>query len=301
MRKPWYHILYTRSALAKIIWGTIGVMLAVVLTVYQFSIEDQRMVAQTGNWEGRSIEKGAEIFTNNCYSCHGLNGEGGSGPALNSKYLFTQRLYDIGFNGTLRDYVALTVASGRPSRVNGQFLVIMPPWSNRFGGPLRDDQVEHVVNYVMNFQETALAQTAEEDPWICFQGAPTKPQPEAEKSPEALGIKVCEDAAASTGPRTPQVLFTAMTCNTCHKLDQEQTADNQGVPGPNLGNLPATAGDRVEGQDAATYVHTSIVDPNAFVNPGYLTGLMPQTFQDQMSEEEINSLVAWLLDPDRPQ
>lgn len=317
MRKPWYHILYIRSPLAKVFLGVVGTMLSVVLVVFQFAIEEPRMVAQAGNWDGRSIEKGAELFSNNCANCHGADGKGlpNVAPALNSKYFFTQRIVDVGWAGSLADYVELTVAAGRPSKVGTQWAQIMPTWSSHFGGPLREDQVQHVTNFVMNWQGDALAQSAEEDPFQCFRGIPTKVQ-EGDKSPEALNIKICTadgtavmpgeplptpTPAQTTGPRPPQELFVSMGCSGCHKLDQDQTADNLGLPGPNLRNLPETAGQRVAGQDAATYVHTSIVDPNVFVNEGYMGGIMPQTFSQQMSEEEINSLVDWLLDPNRQQ
>lgn len=317
MRKPWYHILYVRSPLAKIFLGVVGAMISVALTIFQFGIEEPRMKAQEDNWNGRSVEKGAELFYNNCANCHGADGKGlpNVAPALNSKYFFTQRIVDVGWAGSLADYVELTVAAGRPSKVGMQWAQIMPTWSNHFGGPLRDDQVLHVTNFVMNWQGDALTQSAADDPFQCFKGVPTKAQ-EGDKSPDALGIKSCTadgiavmpgeppptpTPAAATGPRPPQQLFTAMGCVGCHKLDQDQTDNNIGQPGPNMRNLPETAGQRVPGQDAAAYVHTSIVDPNAFVNPGYIGGIMPQNFSEQMSEEEINSLVAWLLDPNRPQ
>lgn len=316
MRKPWYHILYIRSPLAKVFWGVVGAMLSVVLVVFQFAIEEPRMAAQAGNWEGRSIEKGAELFANNCANCHGGDGKGlpNVAPALNSKYFFTQRSVDVGWAGSMADYVELTVAAGRPSKVGMQWAQIMPTWSSHFGGPLRDDQVLHVVNFVMNWEGDALQQSAEEDPFQCFRGVPTKAQ-EGDKSPEALNIKICSAEGTSTlpgeplptpttpsettGPRPPQELFVAMGCSGCHNLDLMQTPDTLGQPGPNMGNLPETAGQRVAGQDAATYVHTSIVEPNAFVNEGYVAGIMPQTFSQQMSEEEINGLVTWLLDPNR--
>lgn len=318
MRKPWYHFLYIRSPLVKIFLGAVGAMLSVVLVIFQFAIEEPRMQAQADNWNGRSIEKGAELFANNCANCHGADGKGlpNVAPALNSKYFFTQRIVDAGWAGTLNDFVELTVAAGRPSKVNKQWAQIMPTWSSQFGGPLRGDQVEHVTNFVMNWREAALAQSAEEDPFQCFQGVPTKAQ-EGDKSPEALNIKVCaEDGTAvmpgeplptpapvaeSTGPRPPQELFMAMGCSGCHNLTLDQTPDAQGQPGPNMRNLHETAGQRVPGQDAATYVHNSIVNPNEFVNPGYIAGIMPQNFSEQMSEEEINGLVQWLLDPNRPQ
>lgn len=317
MRKPWYHILYVRSPLAKIFLGVAGAMLSVVLTVFQFSIEETRMKAQEDNWNGRSIEKGAELFSNNCSNCHGADGRGlpNVAPAIHSKYFFTQRIVDVGWAGSLHDFVELTIAGGRPSKVGAQWAQMMPTWSNHFGGPLRDDQVQHLVNFVLNWEADAITQTAAEDPFQCFRNAPTRPL-EGDKSPEALGIKTCTadgvavmpgeapptpTPAAATGPRPPQQLFTAMGCSGCHKLDQDQTADNIGQPGPNMRNLPETAGQNVPGEDAATYVHNSIVDPTAFVHPGYVGGIMPGNFKDQMSAEEIDSLVAWLLDPNRPQ
>ena len=34
------------------------------------------MEAQTNSWHGRSTEIGAELYANNCASCHGLDGKG---------------------------------------------------------------------------------------------------------------------------------------------------------------------------------------------------------------------------------
>ncbi|MFZ4661814.1 MAG: c-type cytochrome [Caldilineaceae bacterium] len=317
MRKPWYHILYIRSPLAKIFLGVAGAMLAVVLTIFQFSIEEPRMKAQEDNWNGRSVEKGAELFYNNCANCHGADGKGlpNVAPALHSKYFFTQRIVDVGWAGSLYDFVELTIAGGRPSKVGTQWAQMMPTWSRHYGGPLRDDQVLHLTSFVINWEADALTQTAEEDPFQCFRNAPTKAR-EGDKSPDALGIKSCladgtalmpgappptPTPAVATGPRPPQQLFTAMGCAGCHQLAQAQSDDNIGQPGPHMGNLPETAGQRVPGEDATTYVYNSIVNPNAFVNAGYVGGIMPGNFKDQMSEEEINSLVAWLLDPNRPQ
>jgi len=319
MRKPWYHILYIRSPLAKIIWGIIGVMISVVLIIFQFTLEEPRMAAQAGNWSGRSIEKGAELYANNCANCHGGDGKGlqNVAPALNSKYFFTQRLTDVGWAGTMGDYIGLTLVSGRPSTVSMQWPQVMPTWSSRFGGPLREDQIDQLVTFVLNWEGDAVEQTAEADPFQCYIGVPTRPQADETKSPDALGVKTCAADGRSrlpeepplaevapeapTGPRSPQELFVSMGCSGCHKLDQEQTVANQGQPGPHMGNLPATAGERVAGQDAATYMHNSIVAPNEFINPGYVAGIMPQTFGEQMSEDEIASLVTWLLDPNRVQ
>jgi len=53
---------------------------------------------------------------------------------------------------------------------------------------------------------------------------------------------------------------------------------------------------------AEEYVYESIVNPTAFVVETYeQAGQMPQNFAEKLSEDEIQALVAWLLNPDREQ
>ncbi|MBW7885060.1 MAG: c-type cytochrome [Caldilineaceae bacterium] len=298
MKRPWYRFLYIRSPLVKIGLGLIAVLIAIAVLLFQGVIEEQRMAAQTANWEGRGIEKGAEIFATNCSTCHGMDGKGlpAVAPALNSKYFFTQRLTDVGWAGSLHDYVKLTVAAGRPSKVNTQWAQIMPTWSQSYGGPLRDDQVENVTAFVLNWEEDALQQgTADNpDPWQMFSDAPTK-------APAGGAAAAAPEVAAEpTGPRPPAELFVSMGCTGCHNLAVPQTDNNPGPIAPNMGDYPERAGQRVAGESAEVYTHNSIVNPNAFVVPGYNPGVMPANFTERMSEEEINSLVQWLLDPNRP-
>lgn len=285
MRKPWYSFLYIKSPINKILVGTLSLLITLVALILQTMVETPRMEAQTGNWDGRSIEKGAELYANNCASCHGPEGKGGIAvaPPLNSKHFFENRVAELGYSGTTYNYVKLTIAGGRPVKSRPEWAQNMPTWGSRFGGPLRDDQVEHLTNFVMNWQSTAIQQTAEEDPW----NAVIVPMDEA----------AAAAAAAPAGPRSPQTLFVSMGCGACHTLDPNNTAQ---MTGPNLGKLPEVAATRKPDMSAEAYVHESIVNPAAFTVEGYLGGLMPATFAQTMSEEEINSLVAWLLDPNRP-
>ena len=292
MRKPWYTHLYVRSPVAKILLGILAVGGGIVLLGLIGLLELPRMEAQTNSWEGRGVEKGALLYASNCSSCHGIDGRGGAGPALNSHYFFTQRLNDMGFTGSQYDYVALTVAAGRPSKVSTQWSVVMPTWSVDYGGPLRNDQVENLSHYVMNWESAALAQSAEEDPWIPFEDAPSK------ASPEDLAAGGA-DTGDTGGPRPPEELFVSMGCAGCHNLDEPQTDDNRGPVAPNMGNLIDHGSQRVDGQTAEEYVYNSIVNPNSFVVESYLANVMPQNLSVLMTEEEIQGLVAWLLDPSR--
>jgi mono/diheme cytochrome c family protein len=317
MYKTWYDWMYVRSPITKILIGIITVLISFAALVVQgFFFEEKRMAAQTDSWNGRSIEKGAELFAGNCASCHGPDGKGQAGvaPALHSRYFFEQRLTDVGFAGTLFDYVESTVASGRPSKPVGksQWAQVMPTWSTTFGGPLRPDQIVHITNFVMNWRDNAVAQawvtqtlttTTNVDPWQPFVDAPSKAEkdtlawfvgtPAQLRSTAATSGTVGSDVAA--GARPPQQLYVDMACAGCHKLGPHNVA----VAGPDQNTLPETAATRVAGQDAETYVYTSIVDPNAYVVEGYPTGIMPANFTERMSEEEIRALVQWMLDPNR--
>lgn len=295
MKRPWYDFLYVRSPIVKIGLGIASLLLTIALLLFIGVIEERRMEAQTANWEGRAIQVGADLYANNCYNCHGMDGKGlpGVAPALHSKYFFTQRLTDIGWSGSLHDYVALTVAAGRPSKVSTQWAQMMPTWSHQFGGPFRDDQVEAVTAFVLNWEQDALLQGTPDnpDPWQFFEDAPSRMVESGEGAP------VAEAAPEPTGPRTPQELFSVMGCLGCHNLDQPQTADNRGPVGPNMANLHETAG--THGVDALTHVINSISNPNQVVTEGYMAGIMPQNFTERMSEEEIRALAEWLLDPNR--
>ncbi|MCC6453773.1 MAG: c-type cytochrome [Caldilineaceae bacterium] len=298
MEKPWYSYLYIKSPIAKIMWGIASILIAIVVILALGIMEESRMAAQTRNWEGRSIEKGAEIYANNCYTCHGLEGHGspGVGPALNSRHFFEKRIAEVGFSGTLEDYIKLTIAAGRPSNSHGQWLQVMPTWSSAYGGPLRQDQVQQATDYVMNWRSTAILQTPEEDPFIPFNNIPvsTETVTDTAATTETTTTEVAES-------RPPQQLFQSLGCVACHNLTEMETASNHGLIGPNMGNLNENAPNRVPGEDAATYVHNSIVTPNAHVVEGYMAGTMPPNFGDLMTPEEIDALVAWLLDPNREQ
>ncbi len=78
MEKPWYSFLYIKSPITKIVWGIASVLIAIVVVLAVGIMENNRMEAQTGNWDGRSVEKGAEIYANNCFTCHGDHGQGAS-------------------------------------------------------------------------------------------------------------------------------------------------------------------------------------------------------------------------------
>jgi cytochrome c oxidase subunit II len=79
-------------------------------------------------------------------------------------------------------------------------------------------------------------------------------------------------------------IFTSAGCTGCHTL---KAAGSTATVGPNLGKL--------ENANAA-FIRKSIVDPSAEVEKGYQDGVMPQNFGEQLSKEELDALVKYLLE-----
>jgi mono/diheme cytochrome c family protein len=219
---------------------------------------------------------GADLFEINCSGCHGIKGEGipGLAPALNDRSFFTQRLEEVGWEGTLEDYIVATVSTGRPISTRPDQYVgggkpAMPAWSQNFGGPLRDDQVHDLATFVLNWEATALGEAE-----IAELPTPT-PGAEEAADPVARG----------------QQLYISGGCAGCHAI-----ADiSNGVVGPNLTQAGETAATREDGVSAEDYIRQSILNPNAVVVEGYQPSIMPQNYDQQFGDQELDDLVAFLL------
>jgi cytochrome c oxidase subunit II len=90
-----------------------------------------------------------------------------------------------------------------------------------------------------------------------------------------------EQAAAPSG----EELFSSAGCAGCHTL---KAAGATAKVGPDLGTLGDAAN--------AKFVRTSIVDPNAELAEGYQPDIMPENFGTELSKEELDALVKYLLE-----
>lgn len=78
-------------------------------------------------------------------------------------------------------------------------------------------------------------------------------------------------------------VFANNGCGGCHTL---AAAKSGGVTGPNLDEV-------LPGQSEAM-IHESIVNPNKVIAKGYPPNVMPQTFEQTLSEKELEDLVKYL-------
>lgn len=80
------------------------------------------------------------------------------------------------------------------------------------------------------------------------------------------------------------------TCATCHA-----TSGDTVIVGPSLAGIATRAAGRVPGMDARDYIQQSILDPRAYTVEGFPEEMMPTGFSKQFSQEQIESIIAYLL------
>jgi mono/diheme cytochrome c family protein len=88
-----------------------------------------------------------------------------------------------------------------------------------------------------------------------------------------------------------KAVFAANGCGGCHTL---AAASATGTIGPNLDDqLQQSA--RKASMSLAEFTRQSIVAPDAFVATGFSSGIMPTSFGDQLSKQDLADLVAFIV------
>ncbi len=84
----------------------------------------------------------------------------------------------------------------------------------------------------------------------------------------------------------------AAGCASCHNFDAAAGKDDKA---PYTQGTATRAETRVPGMSAEEYIKESILNPNAYVVENYKEGDMYQTWNKELSEQQIADLVAYLL------
>jgi mono/diheme cytochrome c family protein len=112
--------------------------LAAMFPLYR-SFEPSSREDARATQEASLAEEGANLWQFNCASCHGVNGDGGTAPALNSTQ-FLQAADD--------DQIETLIAVGIPGSD-------MSAYSLDFGGPLTSEQIQSIVSYLRSLEADA--------------------------------------------------------------------------------------------------------------------------------------------------
>jgi len=121
---------------------TAGLALTVaILAIFQVYLFREPSRIQTVEAADRlaSETAGGRLYADNCAACHGTDGEGNVGPALNSRGLLQL---------TADDVLVSLIRTGVPGTV-------MPAWGQSFGGPFTDEQAVQLVAFIRAWEATA--------------------------------------------------------------------------------------------------------------------------------------------------
>ena len=122
------------------------------------------------------------------------------------------------------------------------------------------------------------------DSWLKQQEKTAAPSPSSTPSTTTTSTSTTPSSASGLS------VFNGNGCSACHTLT---AAKATGTVGPDLDKLVAYA--QQAHQPLASFVQTSIVDPGAYVQPGYSNGIMPTNFGTALSKSDLSALVTFLV------
>lgn len=216
----------------------------------------------------------------------------------------SNRLRFLGWNGTLQSFIYTTLVHGRPTSKSYWENAQMVSWSQQTGGPLRDDQLRNLADYIMNWDkgnawtiEDALAVRQYPLVPVAGGGEIVASAPPAGTNVDAIVAQL--ETLVGDPMRGEQIynnrqrsqLGARLGCGGCHL---------NGVAGPShdakwdaffnqRSQQPQFAGYTVQ-----KYIVESIVNTGAYVVPGYAAGQMPADFGQRMSVQDIADILAYL-------
>jgi len=121
------------------IWGLVFMAIMILIFPLYLWLEPTTRADALATQNENLAAEGSELFTQNCTSCHGPNGEGGVGPALNSQQ----------FLATTKDaQISSLISVGIPGS-------LMAAYSVDYGGPLTSEQIRAITAHLRLWEEDA--------------------------------------------------------------------------------------------------------------------------------------------------
>lgn len=98
------------------------------------------------------------------------------------------------------------------------------------------------------------------------------------------------NAAAGEELFNEKLIGTQPGCVTCHSLEAGVV-----LVGPSLAGIGTRAGTTEPGKSAEDYIKESIMTPDTHVVDGFDAGTMPAQLAEELSPEQVNDLIAYLM------
>lgn len=185
----------------------IGMALTLIIAVFigaYWATEPARQEAARERLIEEAVGRGAELYISNCAACHGVQGQGRIGPALQGTELDENALIRI-------------ISAGVPGTV-------MSAWSREEGGPLTIDQIEDLATFIKNW-DTELVETltSEDD---TEPGPTSVPTMSPTATPAWTPVEALTDIQYD--PTTPESILLRgkrtfqSSCSACHDLPSNE-------------------------------------------------------------------------------
>ncbi|HEU5349732.1 MAG TPA: plastocyanin/azurin family copper-binding protein [Ktedonobacterales bacterium] len=123
----------------------IGLIIPVLMVNQQ-----QAQATETNATYDLTLHRGAALFGQYCATCHGYQGQGIKGPRLNN---------NPAVNKFSDDDIRRIISAGIPLNVSDPAQVTelqMPSWSQRYGGPLTDEDISYLLAFIRSSDKEYL-------------------------------------------------------------------------------------------------------------------------------------------------
>ncbi len=130
------YLFYARTnAVQKTGYASLIMLLIVALIIPVLWITESNAQAMAKVQQHTTdVQRGAALYAQYCFQCHGLNGQGQIGPKLNGNPVV---------NSLSDDDIIRIISAGVPTTADpSQFL--MPAWSEQYGGPLTQTDIQYL-------------------------------------------------------------------------------------------------------------------------------------------------------------
>ncbi len=230
------------------------------------------------------------------------------------------RLLNLGWSGTLHNYIYSTIFSGRPNSAT-YWPNPMPVWAQPSGGPLRIDQVEDLTQFVLNFDKGDGWTVDDLNAVVQFPKVAADPATVAQLQqeiqqlqssggvlPNYVGVDtavpdIMKGLQGLTGdPQHGSALYNGqtaegLTCAGCHL--------NAAIAPPMQGTWTRIQDIRLKdpklaGVTGEQYIADSIIHPSDYVVPNYPDNIMPKDWGSKLTYQNLADLIAYLKTQDQP-
>ncbi len=143
------YLFYSRTnAVEKTGYGALIMLSIVALMIPIFWIMESNAQAMAKiQQHTTAVQRGAALYAQYCYQCHGVNGQGLTGPKLNGNPAVNN----------LSDDDVMRIISGGIANTADPSKLLMPAWSDQYGGPLTQTDIQYLFELIRSADPNYLS------------------------------------------------------------------------------------------------------------------------------------------------